>query len=621
MRFNPPNLAAHQRNLLVRLLIASVILLVSSGAYYSYQLVRNSMLESLKKNVFLELSQGRDSLDHWLSNQKIHIETLANTEQVKSMNWETTEPYLKAETLRLSDVYAIAVGKPDGWRNVVGGKPANVSDRAYFQKVMQGITNVSDPIISRANNTPTLAIAAPIRQGFDTNSTPIGEIHTLVRLDRVNRVVSSVKYGNHSYAFAIDSQGQIVTHTSHTDNHAHVHFHESELLKALPQMSKSKESVELVKVANQMYYLAYLPLQEVEWALALVIPKEDIESQVQFLDMIALIVAGMAVALLAILVQVQAMEQRHLKKSNELLEKRVEARTKELSDAMTKLQQSQLRMIQSEKMSALGNLVAGVAHEINNPVNFIHGNITYVDEYTQALLHLIQLYQEQFPDGSKSIQEYLAEIDFEFLAQDLEKTLASMRIGTDRIKEIVLSLRNFSRLDEAEVKPVNLHDGIDSTLLILQHRLKATPDQAAVEVVKDYGDLPFVDCYASQLNQVFMNILANALDAMEDQRGLSHSQPCTIRIKTKKLEHGRVQIAIADNGPGIPPEVQPRIFDPFFTTKSIGKGTGMGMSISYQIVTERHQGKLYCVSEVGKGTEFFLEIPIRQGAVLAAPVA
>ncbi|MBD2370549.1 hypothetical protein H6G63_27260 [Leptolyngbya sp. FACHB-402] len=386
-------------------------------------------------------------------------------------------------------------------------------------------------------------------------------------------------------------------------------------------MSKSKESVELVKVANQMYYLAYLPLQEVEWALALVIPKEDIESQVQFLDMIALIVAGMAVALLAILVQVQAMEQRHLKKSNELLEKRVEARTKELSDAMTKLQQSQLRMIQSEKMSALGNLVAGVAHEINNPVNFIHGNITYVDEYTQALLHLIQLYQEQFPDGSKSIQEYLAEIDFEFLAQDLEKTLASMRIGTDRIKEIVLSLRNFSRLDEAEVKPVNLHDGIDSTLLILQHRLKATPDQAAVEVVKDYGDLPFVDCYASQLNQVFMNILANALDAMEDQRGLSHSQPCTIRIKTKKLEHGRVQIAIADNGPGIPPEVQPRIFDPFFTTKSIGKGTGMGMSISYQIVTERHQGKLYCVSEVGKGTEFFLEIPIRQGAVLAATVS
>ncbi|MBD1859489.1 hypothetical protein H6F69_28300 [Leptolyngbya sp. FACHB-1624] len=386
-------------------------------------------------------------------------------------------------------------------------------------------------------------------------------------------------------------------------------------------MSKSKESVELVKVANQMYYLAYLPLQEVEWALALVIPREDIESQVHFLDMIALIVAGMAVALLAILVQVQAMEQRHLKKSNELLEKRVEARTKELSDAMTKLQQSQLRMIQSEKMSALGNLVAGVAHEINNPVNFIHGNITYVDEYTQALLHLIQLYQEQFPDGSKSIQEYLAEIDFEFLAQDLEKTLASMRIGTDRIKEIVLSLRNFSRLDEAEVKPVNLHDGIDSTLLILQHRLKATPDQAAVEVVKDYGDLPFVDCYASQLNQVFMNILANALDAMEDQRGLSHSQPCTIRIKTKKLEHGRVQIAIADNGPGIPPEVQPRIFDPFFTTKSIGKGTGMGMSISYQIVTERHQGKLYCVSEVGKGTEFFLEIPIRQGAVLAATVS
>jgi two-component system, NtrC family, sensor kinase len=279
---------------------------------------------------------------------------------------------------------------------------------------------------------------------------------------------------------------------------------------------------------------------------------------------------------------------------------------------MQKLQQSQMRLIQTEKMSALGNLVAGVAHEINNPVNFIHGNINYANEYAESLLHLIDLYQQQFPQSSALIEAYLEEIDFEFLAKDLPKMLVSMRMGTDRIKQIVLSLRNFSRLDESEVKPVDIHEGIDNTLLILQHRLKATSEYTAVEVIKDYGELPLVACYASQLNQVFMNILVNALDAIEDQRSANSPKLCTIRIKTQKLDQGMVQIAIADDGSGMPPEVQQRIFDPFFTTKPVGKGTGMGMSISYQIVTERHQGKLYCVSQVGKGTEFFLEIPLRE---------
>lgn len=606
-------LTSHQ-HVLMRLLIAGSTLLVSCGAYYSYQLVRNTMLESLKRNAFLELSQGRESLDRWLSNQKIHVETLANTAQVRSLNWATTEPYLKAETLRFSDLYAIAVSKPDGWRNVIGGKPANVSDRVYFQKAMAGITNVSDPLISRANQTPTIVIAAPIRQDFDTTSQPIGEIHSLVRLERVNLVVSSVQYGNHSYAFAIDSQGRIVAHADRAHRFSDNTSQDARLLPVIQHVTKNKQGIELIKVGDQMQYVAYLPLQEVDWSVALVIPRENIESQLRFLDIIALVVAGMAITLLIVLGQVQSLEQRQLKKSNELLENRVKERTAELSSAMEQLQQSQLRMIQTEKMSALGNLVAGVAHEINNPVNFIHGNIAHVDEYARDLLQLIHLYQQQLPHPPEPVQDYLEDIDFEFLAQDLPKTLASMRVGTDRIQQIVLSLRNFSRLDQAEVKPVDIHEGIDNTLLILQHRLKATPNHTAVEVIKDYGELPLVDCYASQLNQVLMNILVNALDAMEDQRypNVSQTTPCTIRISTKKVNQETVQIAIADNGPGMPPEVQQRIFDPFFTTKPVGKGTGMGMSISYQIVTERHQGKLYCVSQLGTGTEFFLEIPIHQ---------
>lgn len=305
-----------------------------------------------------------------------------------------------------------------------------------------------------------------------------------------------------------------------------------------------------------------------------------------------------------------------LEKSKEELEERVEERTNELKNALRELQRTQSQVIQSEKMSSLGQLVAGVAHEINNPVNFIHGNLVHVQEYTQDLLALMQLYQQHNTHPAAEIQTVAEDIDLEFLQEDLPKMLSSMKVGTDRIRQIVLSLRNFSRIDEAEFKSVDIHEGMDSTLMILQHRLKAKPEQPEIEVIKDYGTVPLVECYAGQLNQVFMNILVNAIDALEENNAKRTYQeiennPSIIKIRTSVVNSTWLEVAIADNGVGISKEFQQRIFDPFFTTKPIGKGTGMGMSISYQIVTEKHGGKLECFSTAGQGTEFIIQIPLR----------
>jgi PAS domain S-box-containing protein len=291
--------------------------------------------------------------------------------------------------------------------------------------------------------------------------------------------------------------------------------------------------------------------------------------------------------------------------------------TQQLEEGLKELQRTQTQMLQSEKMSSLGQLVAGVAHEINNPVNFIYGNIAPAHDYIQDLLNLIKLYQKYYPDPVTVIQSEITAIDLEFLMADLPKLLYSMKIGADRIRQIVLSLRNFSRLDEAEYKAVDIHEGIDSTLLILEHRLKAKPDYIGIEIIKKYGDLPLVQCYAGQLNQVFMNILTNAIDALEErdeQRTQQEMQqsPSVIQICTEIISKNQLAIKIADNGLGIPEKIKQRIFDPFFTTKPIGKGTGMGMSISYQIVTQNHHGTLECISSPDQGAAFVIVIPLKQ---------
>ncbi|MEM8637235.1 MAG: ATP-binding protein [Cyanobacteria bacterium P01_G01_bin.54] len=366
--------------------------------------------------------------------------------------------------------------------------------------------------------------------------------------------------------------------------------------------------------------IAFEPIPKTNWGVAVWMERQELYAAVNndliLVGVYVLVFSGVATIGVVLILRPligRVMDAHELEKEvlnkTAALEKEVLSKTA----AFEELKQTQIQLVQAEKMSSLGQLVAGIAHEINNPINFIHGNLSYLETYAQNLLKITHLCLGKHPELPPDIAEALEELEFEYIKEDLFDMLGSMEAGSNRILELVLSLRNFSRLDESELKFVNIHEGIDSTLLLLQDRINPKSRNPGVKITKVYGNIPKIECYASQLNQVFMNLLTNALDALAEANGYEpEHNPAMITITTEMAENNVVAIKIADNGSGIPDEVHYQLFEPFFTTKPVGQGTGMGLSISQQIIHQNHHGKLFFRTQLGVGTEFVIEVPLRQ---------
>ncbi|HLO48695.1 MAG TPA: ATP-binding protein [Kamptonema sp.] len=758
--------AWQRRHIFLLLIIACTTLTVSATAVISYSFIRGIILNNLKEIALLKVERGSDEIDRWLSGRKAEISILANDPKIRSIEWLETKPRMQlAMDLIGKDFFNLSMIQPDGSLRSFKNEKGNIKDRKHFQLAMAGKLNVSDPLISRAYQAKIIVIATPLMSLPPEPKQVIGVLAGSISIERVTQIVSNLQYGNGSYAFALNSKGVPIVHPDknligNLDKAAPslVESKDASLAAIAREMVKGKSNIEFVKIDGNWVYIAYDPLDEANWSTALVIPRQNLESQLWPLNLLAAVVGSILfIATIAAIWLVYSSEKNRAQAEREALLNRIGRRiraslnldqilqttveevvnlldlekavfsrydseqnsleilaeycksdklkqlgkfqnlllenlparlqksegvilrrkmanpensqplelkansylavpvrtqndtlgylicchnvrwlsidgefellqavadqlaiaitqshlysqtqeqVKLLDNALNQLQKTQIHLVQSEKMSSLGQMVAGIAHEINNPVNFIFGNLPHICDYVGDLLELVHLYQQNLPALPTEIEKFEADIDLEFLAKDLPQILSSMRIGTERIRDLVLSLRNFSRLDEMDKKQADIHEGIENTLLLLSHRLKHD-----ISVVKDYGKLPLIECYPSGLNQVFMNLLNNGIDALLE----CDRADKVITISTAIIEEDRVKwlrVAIADNGPGIPDRIKDQIFNPFFTTKPIGKGTGLGLAISYQIVVDTHGGKISVLTPPNAGTEFIVQIPI-----------
>jgi two-component system, NtrC family, sensor kinase len=754
-----------RRHLLTLLILGTTALAISSTACISYFFVRGLILDNLKEVALLKLEKGTDQIDRWLSIRKAEIETIAYDPTVRTLNWKLVEPRLQGEVYRLKEYSMLSLIQPNGSAINTLGNFANTKDRQHFKKAIAGKINISDPLIGDSTKVPTLFISAPIWALPPAPNKVIGVLSGSIKLDRVASVINSLQHGSESYAFALNSKGVpiVISNNNLIENidrsaPSFLQSQDPALSTIARQMIDRQTNIELVKIDNKWVYVAYAPLDEVNWSMALVIPRENIESQLQALNLLTSVVAGLLVpamlaavwliyssennraqaereamlnriagrirasleldeivqstveeivnllhleraafgwydpqnkmlqilwescqsdcpkeaiefepyfvenlsvrsgqsepiilsnetwvegasqpialkanSYLAVPVQTQNQPQGYLICSHathwfwnpeeiQLIEavadqlaiaitqshlySQTQDQVKLLNSALNELKQTQTHLVQSEKMSSLGQMVAGIAHEINNPVNFISANLPHTTKYTKDLLELVSLYKQTFSEVPPEIADFAEEIELEFIEEDLPHILNSMKIGTERIRSIVLSLRNFSRLDESDKKQADIHEGMENTLLLLSNRIKN-----GIYVVKRYGKVPSVECYPSQLNQVFMNLLSNAIDALNEIDRLD--KIITISTGVVRENGGKfLKVAIADNGPGIPDSIKDQLFNPFFTTKQVGQGTGLGLAISYKIVVDGHGGTIKISQVPGGGTEFLVKIPI-----------
>jgi len=769
------------------LILGGTILAASITGGISYQSVRRLIITKSERNALLEVRERANKIDRWIGTRKAEIEILANTPPVRSMNWLVTEPYLKSEVNRLQEFQHFALIAPDGsyFTTKVGRALINVSDRQHFKKAMAGEVYVSDPTISRTltKQRRIVPISAPVWSSSvnsldKTAQKPIGVMNGVISMDRIAEVVGKLEYGAGTYAFVLNSQGVPIVHPDaglmgNIDKPAPslLESADANLANVAREMVYQKTGIVLTQINGARVYVAYLPLEQAEWSIALVIPRDNIEKELLPLNILAAAVAVLATAgifaeivalklfaLNCIRTRTEALLHRltgriraclHLDRilqttvdelgtllkldraifawydprqdtlefgweycreglpgrlgifgvpggpsgdlaarlhrcetillhktaapdataseehaqieltnshyaavpvltqnhrlgyllacanrrfatpdevevleaiadslaiaiSQSQLHGQIQEELKLLEEVLAKLRSTEELLVQSEKMTIIGQLTAEVAREINTPINFIYGRLIHLNDYIKDLLKIIRLYREQYPEPGPRIAKKMETCDLDFISEELPQILNFLKIGADRIRQIVLALRKFSLPDEANKEHANVNESIDNILLLLAHQL-----EEKILVVKEYNNLPPILCYPGQLSQVFASLICHAIDAVNSSE--KSAQIITIKTDIDEESRGRfIVVAIAHNGSIIPPEIKPRMFDQFCPTKSFKNFTGLELSVCYKIIVELHGGSLTVESPVqpqiqsktGGGAEFRVKLPI-----------
>lgn len=616
---------------LLRLMSFGIALSVGISAYWSYRIVRQLLLDSLRDNALAEVQSSADKIDQWLVARKAEIRVLSSTPVVQTLDWSMIDLYLQYLVTDQTNFFKFAVAYPDGTRYNTSGATrldGNIKDRPNFRFAMEGHTFVSDPIISRSTKVHQVNIANPVRSrqsaieaNNDASESILGVFIGSVSVNRITELINQLEYGKGSYSFALNSKGHAISHpnadlmsTYEEPGQSFLDSPNLALAEIAQRMVNGDQGIELLQLDGHSQYIVFLPLQEADWSIALAIPRHNIEQQLLPLDILAFLTAFLIAGMMFVLWQLQTLERRTFEKNRAALESQI----LEKNCALKQLKNAQAQLIHTEKMSGLGQLAAGMAHEINNPLSFIEGNIEHASKYAEDLLALVALYQRgktSIPSNRQKwqaeIELYIQTIDLDFVRADFPNLMRSMQHGVSRIKEINSSLQLFARVDEKGIKKLDIKAALENTLSILSARLNNS-----ITIVREYNEIPEIQCRINQINQVFLNILTNAIDALNEKQKLisapSSDDDFVITLQTESDHRSWVRVYITDTGCGIAPDFRDLIFDPFFTTKRIGKGVGLGLSTCHQIVVEQHGGTLAYRPASHGGSTFTIQLPIYQ---------